>query len=253
MRDSLLSGARSGKRMIRATVRAAQRQFTPTVFKNRGHCPCCDRDTWFRATGTYFRNDYRCDTCGSIPRERALMWVIEKYRPNWRELTIHESSPVHRGASVRLAQAPGYIASQYFDGVPSGTVHDGWRSENLAALSFADASIDLHVSQDVLEHVTDPAACFREIARTLKPGGLHVFTTPLVNREQPSESRAGKPAQYHGNPVSKEGSLVTWDWGFDICNHIAKASGLFTEIVTLDLIDNGIRAELIEVLVTRKP
>jgi SAM-dependent methyltransferase len=188
------------------------------------------------------------------------MYVVERYVPNWRDLIIHESSPAHRGASVRLATAPGYIASQYFDGVASGETRQGWRCENLEALSFPDASIDLHVTQDVMEHVFDPDAAFREIARTLKPGGMHIFTVPMVNGPKPTERRASlehgrvvhhKPPEYHGNPVA-EGSLMTMDWGFDICAHIARASGLFTEIVSLDLLDCGIRAELNEVLVSRK-
>lgn len=61
------------------------------------------------------------------------------------------------------------------------------------------------------------------------------------------------PLRTHGNPISDEGSLVTIDWGYDICRHIFEASGLFTEIVHIDDLSRGIRAEYIEVLVTRKP
>ena len=32
-------------------------------------------------------------------------------------------------------------------------MRDGVRCENLEALTFADSSIDLHVSQDVFEHL----------------------------------------------------------------------------------------------------
>ncbi len=39
-----------------------------------------------------------------------------------------------------------------------------------------------HLTQDVFEHLFDPAAAFREIARTLQPGGAHVFTTLLVRK-----------------------------------------------------------------------
>jgi 2-polyprenyl-3-methyl-5-hydroxy-6-metoxy-1,4-benzoquinol methylase len=35
------------------------------------------------------------------------------------------------------------------------------------------------ITQDVMEHVFDPHHAFKEIARTLKPGGLHIFTTPI--------------------------------------------------------------------------
>jgi SAM-dependent methyltransferase len=126
-------------------------------------------------------------------------------------------------------------------------------------LTFADASIDLHVTQDVFHH----EEVFREIARTLKPGGAHVFTVPLVNKHKPSSVRAvigadGQvthllPPVYHGNPVSSDGALVTVDWGFDICRYIFEASGLYTHIVRLDDLSHGIRAEYIEVLVTVKP
>jgi SAM-dependent methyltransferase len=45
-------------------------------------------------------------------------------------------------------------------------------------LPFGDASFDGCVSNHVLEHVEDPAAHFREVARVLKPGACYVFRTP---------------------------------------------------------------------------
>lgn len=230
---------------------------------NPGHCPCCDQDTRFVANSAWWRDHYLCSHCGSIPRERALMHCIEKFLPAWREADIHESSPVERGATQKLRRhAPRYVASQYFPDVAPGLSLEGVRSENLERLTFPDASFDLHVTQDVLEHVFDAEAVFREIARTLRPGGLHVFTVPLVNRERPTEVCARmrpdgviehfRTPEYHGNPVSADGALVTRRWGFDICEFIHHASGLFTQMVWMDNLDLGIRAELIEVLITRK-
>lgn len=46
------------------------------------------------------------------------------------------------------------------------------------ALPFADASFDLVVSAFVLEHLENPEASFREIARVLVSGGRFVFLTP---------------------------------------------------------------------------
>jgi hypothetical protein len=61
-----------------------------------------------------------------------------------------------------------------------------------------------------------------------------------------------QPPEYHRNPISAEGSLVTVHWGYDITNFIFETSGLFTEIVFLDILEYGIRAEYIEVLIVRK-
>jgi len=192
------------------------------------------------------------------------MLVIDEHFPNWRSLTIHESSPGSRGASSRLASGClGYIPSQFFPDETPGSMVGRFRCENLESLTFADESIDLHITQDVIEHVFHPSRVFREIARTLKPGGAHIFTVPLVNKHKPSKLRARKGVdgqisyiespEYHGNPISDKGSLVTVDWGFDICRHIFEACGLFTHLVYIDDLSKGIRADYIEVLITVKP
>ncbi len=234
------------------------------VLENPGYCPCCAQQVVFRSKHTWLRDKYFCSNCGCVPRERALMQTVETFFPNWRDLTIHESSPCGRGASLRMArECKGYFASQLFPDVERGTTRFGVRSEDLERLTFADVSIDLHITQDVMEHVFRPDRAFRELARTLKPGGAHVFTTPLVNKHRPSRVRARRlrdgevrhlePAVYHGNPLSPEGALVTVDWGFDIGRHIFEACGLFTQMIYLDDLSKGIRAEYIEVLITSKP
>lgn len=237
---------------------------SPPALISEGACPVCSEEVIFVAHHPPLRDNFRCASCGSIPRERALMATLESYFPDWRDRVIHESSPGDHGASRRLArECRGYIASHYLPGVAPGRLVGAVRCENLQDLSFADASIDLHVTQDVIEHVFHPARVFREIARTLKPGGAHVFTVPLVRRHEASRARARldeggrvvhlEPPEYHGNPTVDEGSLVTMDWGFDICRHIFEASGLFTHVVQIDDLSRGIRAEYIEVLVTVKP
>ncbi len=234
------------------------------VFKNSGYCPICAKQVKFIATDHWFRDYYLCQSCHSIPRERALMYVIQTYFPQWQELVIHESSPLNRGTSQRLAlECNGYIPSHYYpDGKPGGIVN-GFRCENLEALTFPNESIDLHITQDVMEHVFSPSKAFQEIKRTLRPGGAHIFTVPLVNKNAPSKMRAKlsdngeiictEPPIYHGNPINEKGSLVVTDWGFDICEKIFEASGLFTHMIYIDNLSMGIRAELIEVLVTFKP
>jgi SAM-dependent methyltransferase len=234
------------------------------VLRSTGHCPACDRDTTFTARSTWLRDHFLCEQCGSLPRERALMSCVESFYPDWQQLTIHESSPGSRGASARLSrECKHYVPSQYYPDKEPGSKVGAYRCENLEKLTFDNESIDLHITQDVLEHVFDPEMVFSEIARTLKPGGAHIFTVPMVNKQLPTKVRARlredgsimeiEPPVYHGNPISDQGSLVTIDWGFDICKKIFDACGLFTHLIYIDDLSRGIRAEYIEVLVTMKP
>ena len=213
---------------------------------------------------SWLRDHFKCVICGSIPRNRALVQVLEKYHPNWPELTIHESSPSGGGASALLrSHCSGYLASQYYPTQPLGSIVDGFRNEDLERQTFADGSFDVVITQDVMEHVYDPSAAFREIARTLKPGGSHVFSVPLVNKHQPTQvwatrNRDGSPSflhepDYHGNPVDPRGAPVTMRWGYDIVDYIKRESGLSACIEAIDDLGLGIRAEFNEILVMRKP
>jgi SAM-dependent methyltransferase len=235
------------------------------IFEHNGHCPICQKPSKFTSKESWFRDHLLCEYCNSIPRKRALMKVIEDYYPNWRELCIHESSPGGRGASLKLhGESNGYSASQYYPDITPGNVHpkSGYRSENLEKMTFSDESFDLFISQDVMEHIFDPAAAFIEIARVLKQGGAHIFTVPLVNKASKSEVWASRTQnneivylhepEYHGNPVDEKGSLVTMHWGYDIANFILETTGMPTSIITIDNIDLGIRAEFIEILISFK-
>jgi SAM-dependent methyltransferase len=192
------------------------------------------------------------------------MLTIETLVPDWRDMTVHESSPSDRGASKRLSQeCSQYIPSHFFPDRAPGSIVGKFRCENLEELTFDDESIDLHITQDVLEHVFHPSKVFSEIARTLKPGGRHIATVPIVNKHKPSQRRALpggdgeithlQPPVYHGNPINDKGALVTIDWGFDISRHIFESCGLFSHLSYIDDLSHGIRAEYIEVLVTFKP
>lgn len=233
------------------------------ILESYGTCPVCKRETTFRSEHEWLRDHFVCVSCRSIPRERALMAVIESRYPHWRNLIIHESSPIARGASQRLeSECSNYIPTQFFPDILPGSIHKNQRCENLENMTFADESIDLHITQDVLEHVFNYAAVFREIARTLRPGGAHIFTVPLLNKHTPSRRRAAQSVSgqieyfcdpiYHGNPVDAAGSLVTIDWGFDIGQYIFETSGLYTDFIQIDDLSRGIRADYIEVLVSRK-
>lgn len=241
------------------------RQKNKYILQSQGVCPVCEQETEFVSEHEWLRDHFICTQCGSVPRERALMHVIKTYYPDYKSLTIHESSPSSCGASLRLKEVcPQYSCSYYYPDVAPGEFHpvDGFQSQNLENMVFADESFDLFISQVVMEHVFDPARAFSEIARVLKPGGAHIFTVPIINKHLPTERWASKDdagniiyhhePEYHGNPIDDEGVLVTLHWGYDIADYISSKCGLSTTIVMIDNLQLGIRAEFIEVLLSRK-
>jgi hypothetical protein len=85
------------------------------VLRKNGWCPICEKHTSFAATDAWLRDHYLCSGCESLPRERALMYLIQKVTPDWRFLRIHESSPEDRGASRKLRRECNYYIATQFD------------------------------------------------------------------------------------------------------------------------------------------
>lgn len=225
-----------------------------------GGCPICEKKTLFYKSADWLRDNYRCIRCSSIPRQRALLKVLQKFFPDWRNLVIHESSPSGATFNKFTDECRGYLASQFFPDIPPGTICSGFRNEDLARQTFDDETFDLVITQDVLEHLIDPVQSLKEISRTLKPGGAHVFTVPwyftqdtkiraiqgeneIVHLEQPD---------YHVSPVDDEGSLVVTEWGSDLIDTIFASTGMTTTAIHINDRQAGIEAEFIEVFVSRK-
>jgi hypothetical protein len=161
--------------------------------EQHGFCPICAAPARFRSESPWLRDFLICDGCSSIPRERAFMAAIQMLYPDWRTLTVHESSPAQHGASSRIKrECPAYTASFYDPIVPLGTTDPdrGYRCENLESLTFPDCSFDLFLTQDVFEHIFHPDRAIGEIERVLKPEGAYIMTVPIVMKSKTSERRA---------------------------------------------------------------
>ncbi len=227
---------------------------------NFGHCPICEAKTVFIKKDPWLRDYYHCIRCLSIPRWRALIYALESYFPNWRELKIHESSPGGASSDKLRRECKNYLATHFFSDTPAGEIKNGFRCENLERQTFGDSEFDLVITQDVFEHVWNPDRAFRDVARTLKKGGAHVFTLPWYYWKRSLTRAVGengvikhveKP-DYHGNPIDPDGSLVVTEWGWDLCDFIYKHSGLTTTVVRARDKSRGIDGEFIEVFISRK-
>ena len=226
-----------------------------------GVCPVCEKRTLFFKKGDWWRDHYHCARCLSIPRQRALVHVLEKFIPDWRNLNIHESSPNGPTFKKFLSECQHYVPTQFFQGVPSGTIYHGYRCEDLAQQTFEDGSFDIVITQDVLEHLSDPVQSLKEICRTLKSGGVHVFTVPwyfwketkVRVRITNNDVEYLEEPQYHHNPVDDNGALVITEWGRDLIDTIYAVSGMSTTVMHIHDKRIGAEAEFLEVFLSRKP
>lgn len=219
---------------------------------NLGWCEICAGWTIFVELGTWLRDDYRCVRCRSIPRWRLAARLLRQSFPHWRTLDIYEPAPGGALSTKLRRECVGYRSTHLTTG----------DAEDLEALTFPDASFDIVLTQDVMEHVVDPAAAFREIARVLRPGGAHIFTTPTHEAEtivRARRSPAGDiehllPPMYHADPsVGTMGALVVTDWGSDLCRLVTTWSGLTTEVLTCHDRRLGLDGKFLEVFITNKP
>ena len=231
------------------------------VNKNRGYCNICEKETIFKEFKPWLRDNYKCINCLTKPRNRALINALNKFCPEWRSLTIHESSPDTGVSRFIQRNSSHYSASYYYEDIARGEYKGEFRSEDLSALTFADNSFDVFITSDVFEHIMNPCDAFREIARVLKPGGVHVFTMPWYPSIKQSVQRAKleegkivylKEPVYHANPISDKGSLVTYDWGLDFVDIIYEYCGLTTTIYLEKNRNLGLDGEFLEVFISRK-
>ena len=181
------------------------------------------------------REGLKCSACHSNLRSRHLAKTIVEQmnaRLGTASKTLVElcNDPICQAQMIAeinsagnlhsfLNQAKGLRYSEY------GSLDPNIPSEDLLNLTYADASFDLVVNSDVLEHVPDVERALSEIYRILKPGGLYIFTVPVVwvqpKTRQRAEIRHGQlehklSPSYHGSELEgKSDFLVFYEFGRD--------------------------------------
>jgi len=198
-------------------------------------CQCCGR---FSLIASFSEGEEAklCVRCGANMRYEMLATYLRSIDLDWKDLTVLELD--HR-SPLRLlfSQAKTYYRSYYSNSEKLGSARsDGAQCEDITQLTFEANSLDLIVSSDVLEHVPDPDAAFRECYRVLKPGGFHLFTVPFrAATQKRAEIVDGKinflmEPDYHSDPLNPQGILAFWDYGLDAAE-VFRTSGLAISIV----------------------
>ena len=119
---------------------------------------------------------YHCMFCGSNLRSMALAGAVMTYfgfdgvfgdfvgaRDRLRVLEINEAG----------------LLNQFFRWMPAHVLAS-FPTVDMQDLPYDDASFDLIVRSDTLEHVPDPVRGLAECRRVMAPGGATCFTVPIV-------------------------------------------------------------------------
>jgi hypothetical protein len=105
-----------------------------------------------------------------------------------------------------------YVICSYLPDHPWGKeIEPNYFNINLERIDFDDASFDIVLTSDVMEHVRDSDAAHAEIYRILSPGGAYIFNVPFDEREAKNITMVDTSGdedvflvepQYHGDPLT---------------------------------------------------
>jgi len=223
-----------------ACERAAQRAFERALFDGRreftvqGYCAACRKVTalkvdllWGDGVTPNWRERLEC-ACGLINRTRAALDFLDGTTEGNADARIYATEQVTALYSHLRTLHPGAVGSEFLrDGTAPGAVNGaGLRHEDLTSLTFPDASFDVVLSFDVLEHVPRYQRALEETARILAPGGRLIASFPFDTSLPSTRVRASirddgsvehhLPPEYHGDPVADGGCLCFQVFGWDV-------------------------------------
>jgi SAM-dependent methyltransferase len=208
-----------------------------------GHCGVCKRDANFSVTFEHsggrdepnWREHLNCEWCTLNNRMRAAVQMAEKLigpKPNASVYITEQITPLYDFFKKTYPQT---IGSEFLNDstLPGKLNKKGVRFEDLTRLSFDDSIFDAILSFDVLEHIPEYKLAISEVHRSLKPGGVFLWSAPFdYGFPQDTLIRASMgvdgniahhlPPEYHGDPLS-DGVLCFQHFGFDVIDDMRRA------------------------------
>jgi len=224
----------------RSLMQGAERFTVP------GRCWVCGQPADFQVDYSYaypvdgvltpnWREHLRCPGCQLNGRMRATIHFFEeRLRPS-QDASIYlmeQTTPLFRCLASRFPEVTGseYLGREVGFGERTA---GGIRNESVTRLTFAAASFDFVLSLDVFEHLPEVGRALSECHRILRPGGRLLFSVPFrpehaENLVRAVVGEAGEiqhllPPEYHGDPLSAEGCLAFYQFGWELLDQVRAA------------------------------
>ncbi len=164
------------------------------------------------------REGHVCRNCEMSMRVRSIAWTIRALNLNFAEIDVLHINQINN-LSPLLSDARSLCETGFNPQVEPGADLGGLLNQDLCNLTFPDQTYDLVIHSETLEHVSDYRRALAEVTRVLKPGGLQIYTVPLLhNRRTAQRVRyRGDGTVEHRRPPSFHGleaeDLVVWEFG----------------------------------------
>lgn len=163
-------------------------------------------------------------------RERPTLRPDLNSSRYWLDRWVAESAATLRGADVRVLDA-GAGAAPYrkhfthvqYETADFGAVDKAYGAIDyvcdLSAIPVADATYDVILSTQVLEHMVDPLRTLREFYRLLKPGAVAWLSAPLFFPEHEAPYDYFRYTRYGWHSLAERADFevvsVEWLEGYD--------------------------------------
>jgi SAM-dependent methyltransferase len=179
-------------------------------------CNVC-RWTGSAFLGTAHTESANCPQCGSIARDRFLLWCYTSRTGKQRGARIIETSP-------RLGDEYRAYMQRWFSYRTSDfdlSAHRGDIQLDLQDIDLPEAAVDVVLTPHVLEHVPDTERALSELHRVIAPGGRMYLQVPLLQgvTAPPTEP------EFHA-----DNTPVLWRFGWDL-TELARAAGFTTTVL----------------------
>lgn len=185
------------------------------------------------------REGLLCERCGMSARQRAGIAMLEAIAGQEDRIYVTEQStrlyawmqahyPRVHGSEFEPGEGRRAAMAEYLSSLGG---HGEIAYEDVTRLGMADASQDLVLSFDVLEHVPDFKSALREFARVLRAGGSLLATFPFTDGPRTlvraTLQNDGTPLhhmepEYHGDPIG-EPVLCFYHFGWDLLDEVREA------------------------------